>query len=219
MSDEELLPPFTETVWDEDLEKRPDVARIIERGQSNVLQEFADHARERILTRTTIERLHRVIFAPVFLRAAGKTRGTDPDVMYDVEIGNAAMGTFHKDAAREFDECGTQLATYLASLDAHITYPLSDEDFAAVLRVAWWLHGEIVRIHPFVNGNGRTSRICVNYLAFRYGLRPIPVGNMRRYDYFAANRLYLRERKTTAYEDLFGPMMRPSLERTPSPTR
>lgn len=211
--------PFTDAVWDEDFEKLPNVADVIEEGQAQIWQWLARHAKERVLTREIIEQFHRTVFGPVFPRAAGKTRGTDPDVMYDVEIGSAAMGTYHKDAAREFDECSAKLATYLASLDAYITQPLNDEDFTAALRVAWWLHGEIVRIHPFVNGNGRTSRICVNYFAFRYGLRPIPVGNPHRYDYFAANRLYLREGKTAAYEELFGPMMRPTPEETPSPAK
>lgn len=184
---------------------------MIEEGQARIWQWLARYAKERVPTREIIEQFHRTVFAPVFPRAAGKTRGTDPDVLYDVEIGNAAMGTRHTDAARKFDECSAKLAVYLASLDAHIAHPLNDEDFAAALRVAWWLHGEIVRIHPFVNGNGRTSRICVNSVAFRHGLRPIPVGNPRRYDYFEANRLSLRERKTAAYEDLFDPMMRPAM--------
>lgn len=40
----------------------------------------------------------------------------------------------------------------------------------AVLETAAWLHGEWVRIHPFVNGNGRTARMWVLWLCGRYGL-------------------------------------------------
>jgi Fic family protein len=40
----------------------------------------------------------------------------------------------------------------------------------AVLNVAAWLHGEWARIHPFVNGNGRTARMWVLWLCSRYGL-------------------------------------------------
>jgi Fic family protein len=40
----------------------------------------------------------------------------------------------------------------------------------AVLETAAWLHGEWIRIHPFVNGNGRTARMWVLWLCARYGL-------------------------------------------------
>jgi fido (protein-threonine AMPylation protein) len=51
-----------------------------------------------------------------------------------------------------------------------------------VLNLVAWTHGEWVRIHPFVNGNGRTARIWANWVALRYGLpafirlRPRPQG-------------------------------------------
>lgn len=115
--------PFTDTVRDEDFEKLPEVADVIEEGQARIWQWLARYAKEHVLTREIIEQFHRTVFGPVFPRAAGKTRGTDPDAMYDVEIGNAAMGTRHKDVAREFDECSAKLAAHLASLDAHIAHP------------------------------------------------------------------------------------------------
>src|SRR5262249_14462050 len=43
----------------------------------------------------------------------------------------------------------------------------------AVLETGAWLHGEWVRIHPFVNGNGRTARMWVLWLCGRYGLRQL----------------------------------------------
>lgn len=49
-----------------------------------------------------------------------------------------------------------------------------------VLDTGAWLHGEWVRIHPFVNGNGRTARMLALWLCARYGipqllpLRPRP---------------------------------------------
>ena len=39
-----------------------------------------------------------------------------------------------------------------------------------VVAVAAWFHARIVRIHPFLDGNGRTSRLCLDYFSFRYGL-------------------------------------------------
>jgi fido (protein-threonine AMPylation protein) len=52
-----------------------------------------------------------------------------------------------------------------------------------VLALCAFAHGEWVRIHPFVNGNGRTARIWANWCALRYGLpafvrlRPRPDSN------------------------------------------
>lgn len=41
------------------------------------------------------------------------------------------------------------------------------------LALAADLHGEWVRIHPFVNGNGRTARLWCNWALVRYGIRPL----------------------------------------------
>lgn len=35
--------------------------------------------------------------------------------------------------------------------------------------VAAYLHDELVRIHPFIDGNGRTSRLLMNLYLIRYG--------------------------------------------------
>lgn len=42
-----------------------------------------------------------------------------------------------------------------------------------VLEVAAEMHGEWVRIHPFVNGNGRTARLWILWLCARYGIRAL----------------------------------------------
>ena len=49
---------------------------------------------------------------------------------------------------------------------------LNADQLAAILEVCAWTHAEWVRIHPFVNCNGRTARLWVNSVALRYGLPP-----------------------------------------------
>lgn len=44
-----------------------------------------------------------------------------------------------------------------------------------MIKMAAWAHGEWVWIHPFINGNGRTSRLWVSYVFLRYGFPPIAV--------------------------------------------
>lgn len=41
-----------------------------------------------------------------------------------------------------------------------------------ILDLCAWAHAEWVRIHPFVNGNGRSARLWANFIAMRYGLPP-----------------------------------------------
>ena len=46
------------------------------------------------------------------------------------------------------------------------------EHLRLVLRTAAWAHAEWVRIHPFVNGNGRTARLWANWILMRFGIQP-----------------------------------------------
>ncbi|MGL4347392.1 MAG: Fic family protein [Chitinophagaceae bacterium] len=35
--------------------------------------------------------------------------------------------------------------------------------------IASYLHGELVKIHPFIDGNGRTSRLLMNLYLLAHG--------------------------------------------------
>ena len=48
------------------------------------------------------------------------------------------------------------------------------------------LHGEFVKIHPFVDGNGRTARLLLNFELLKYGYTPIIIEKTRRADYYDA---------------------------------
>lgn len=69
----------------------------------------------------------------------------------------------------------------VASID-HPGFTHSAEQLDDIIELCAWAHAEWVRIHPFVNGNGRIARIWANYIARRYGLpafiaiRPRPHG-------------------------------------------
>lgn len=49
------------------------------------------------------------------------------------------------------------------------------EDVAAVYDLSFWAHYELVTIHPWVDGNGRTSRLLMNLLQIEQGLLPSQV--------------------------------------------
>ena len=48
------------------------------------------------------------------------------------------------------------------------------------------LHGEFVKIHPFIDGNGRTARLLLNFELMRGGYTPIVIKNRDKVQYYAA---------------------------------
>ncbi len=58
------------------------------------------------------------------------------------------------------------------------------------IELAAWSHAEFVRIHPFVDGNGRTSRLNMNYQLLLNGYLPISIAKENRLDYYNALEQY-----------------------------
>ena len=48
------------------------------------------------------------------------------------------------------------------------------------------LHGELVKIHPFVDGNGRTSRLLMNLDLMNHGFNPVIIKKEDRLKYYEA---------------------------------
>lgn len=46
------------------------------------------------------------------------------------------------------------------------------------------LHGELVKIHPFVYGNGRTSRLLMNLVLMNNGYNPVIIKKESRLKYY-----------------------------------
>jgi len=46
------------------------------------------------------------------------------------------------------------------------------------------LHGEFVKIHPFIDGNGRTARLLLNFELMKNGYTPIIIKNNNRVKYY-----------------------------------
>lgn len=58
------------------------------------------------------------------------------------------------------------------------------------IELAAWTHAEFVRIHPYIDGNGRTSRLIMNYQLLIHGYLPISVAKENRLDYYNALEQY-----------------------------
>ncbi len=72
-----------------------------------------------------------------------------------------------------------QLADLLRRLESRVAGIQRQSDATnyeeAAIRAAVEGHADVVRIHPFEDGNGRSSRLFMAVVLVRLGLRPIPV--------------------------------------------
>ena len=69
------------------------------------------------------------------------------------------------------------------------------------IELAAWTHAEFVKIHPFVDGNGRTSRLIMNYQLMIHGFLPISIAKESRLDYFEVLESYAVEADLKPFVD------------------
>ncbi|MFD1175313.1 Fic family protein [Paenibacillus puldeungensis] len=73
-----------------------------------------------------------------------------------------------------------------------------------------FLHIEFVKIHPFIDGNGRTARLLLNFALMKNGYPPIVIEKEDRADYYSA----LDIARTTGDPELFLQLVTKTLHRT-----
>lgn len=83
--------------------------------------------------------------------------------------------------------CGNEM--YMQVKDFYKALKIKEKELNAI-ELAAWTHAEFVRIHPFVDGNGRTSRLLMNYQLLLNGYLPISVAKENRIDYYNALEQY-----------------------------
>ena len=102
----------------------------------------------------------------------GAYRG-EPGVEHDVRV-DRHLGTPYAHVSAELAKFETNLQRRIEILDKQIkSGDIPDmPSRRLVIELAAWVHFEWVRIHPFIDGNGRTARLWVNAIAMRYNLPP-----------------------------------------------
>lgn len=75
------------------------------------------------------------------------------------------------------------------------------EDALNPIELAAWTHAEFVRIHPFADGNGRTSRLLMNYQLLKCGYLPVSVAKENRLDYYNALEEYAARGNLNIFAD------------------
>lgn len=70
------------------------------------------------------------------------------------------------------------------------------------IELAAWTHAEFVKIHPFVDGNGRVSRMIMNYQLMLSGFLPISIAKENRLEYFEALEAYAIDGKLKPFAEM-----------------
>lgn len=84
-------------------------------------------------------------------------------------------GASHKPPSRT--EMHDRLNAFYYDLENKVLNPIEK---------AAWVHAEFVAIHPFSDGNGRTSRILLNYILMENGYLPINIKAEDKTSYYEA---------------------------------
>ncbi|MDP4096392.1 Fic family protein [Paenibacillus sp. P96] len=90
---------------------------------------------------------------------------------------------------------------------------LSEKSISNVIELAAWTHAEFVRIHPFTDGNGRTSRLIMNYQLMAHGFLPISIAKEERLSYFNALEAYAVNQDLSPFADMIAVLEEQQLDR------
>lgn len=70
------------------------------------------------------------------------------------------------------------------------------------ITLAAWTHGEFVRIHPFIDGNGRTARMIMNYQLMFHDFLPVSISKEDRLPYFSCLEAYAMKGDIQPFADM-----------------
>ena len=173
MADDVPIPPFRDIEGDDQLEDTPLARTALALGQSRVELWLRQNAFNHPLTLNVVTDFHRVLFEGVWPDFAGRLRGPAPRYLpARIQFGKY-LAVAPELVPRECTNLFGTLDKFCRQLDDMPSDDPGTDYLGEVFKVAAYAHCELIRIHPFRNGNGRTSRMCINYFAWRYGFNPI----------------------------------------------
>jgi hypothetical protein len=94
---------------------------------------------------------------------------------------NTHPGSDHHLVETEMNAYSQNLYSFIVQTDSHMKIePSFAQRITAIIQLASWGVGRFHQIHPFLNGNGRMSRLLANYFFVRYDLGFVPFKTMAR---------------------------------------
>ena len=82
-----------------------------------------------------------------------------------------------------------------------------------LIEFAAWTHAEFVRIHPFPDDNGRTSRLIMNYQLLANGFPAVSIAKEDRLEYFKTLETYAVEGNIKPFADMVAQLVEQQLDR------
>ncbi|MEC4185049.1 Fic family protein [Adlercreutzia sp. R21] len=114
-------------------------------------------------------------------------------------------GTFKKGDYRVADDVGAapdEVPRLVDALMAEVQEAvLSESAGKNALTIAAYLHAQLVDIHPFADGNGRTARLLMNYVLLKLGSPPCAISADDRLAYFGALDAFHQEGELVPFID------------------
>jgi len=90
---------------------------------------------------------------------------------------------------------------------------LSEKETTNVIELAAWTHAKFVCNHPFTDGNGRTSRLIMNYQLMAHGFLPVSIVKENRLNYFNALEAYAFHQDLRPFADMIAALEEEQLDR------
>ena len=84
-----------------------------------------------------------------------------------------------------YQKVPARLATFCEELN-HRRRTIDAADVASVYELSFWAHYELVTIHPWADGNGRTCRLLMNLLQWEFDVLPTKVLKEDKTEYIQA---------------------------------
>ena len=158
---------------EEELQKREAVGTI---KASRFVREFAKSGKP--INAALVYDIHKIIFKDAWPEIAGVLRTEEARI-----TGSPHLPPHHSQIPGLMIDLDKELKERIAPLKVlpvmnRFGLDLNKKEQAmieAIVRVATWIHHKIVFIHPFVDGNGRTSRLMTNLILERYRLIGISI--------------------------------------------
>lgn len=178
----------------------PSKLSIIADGASAIFDFIVRQSGKRyILSYGDLKDWHKRLFAKVVPLGyyAGNFRGINsarPCLNGEVAVGNN-LGSSPEVVEQEMKAFSGELERATKATDEFMERnPAAIAKLQAAVQLAAYAGGSIIKIHPFVNGNGRVARLAMNFFLYRYlGKLPFMLHRPPEVDYAQASEVAMRE--------------------------
>ncbi len=104
--------------------------------------------------------------------------------------------------------------SYLKIYDRMERFMFEAEHFSgSALGLAAFSHLQIAKIHPFLDGNGRTARLVLNFQLIKHGYLPVSIPVKKQKEYFNALEEYKVNTNIQAFVDLITELLEKEYDR------